>query len=58
MQKFKVDLLSTGGHRIDPLIVEAGNQEQAKALAVLIANAQAKAKGESYIYRAISVKQA
>ena len=57
MQKFKVELLTIGGHPTGPLIVEAGNQEQAKALAVLIADAQAKAKGEAYRYKATSVKQ-
>ncbi len=54
MAKWKVGLLSKGGHRIPAMIVEARTSSQAKELAVLMANAQAKAKGESYVYHATS----
>jgi hypothetical protein len=57
MVKYKVDLLSMGGSRIAPIIVEASTGDKAKELAVLMANAQAKAKGSSSVYRATSVSR-
>lgn len=58
MAKYKVELLSSGGHRIPAIIVEAGNPDKAKAAAVAMANAQASARGEPYKYTATNVSQA
>jgi len=58
MAMYKVELLSSGGHRIPAIIVEASNPDKAKAAAVAIANAQASAKGEPYQYHATNVTSA
>jgi hypothetical protein len=57
MTKYRVQLLSTGGHRIDPIVVEATSPDKAKELAVTMANAQAKAKNQSYVFKTTAVNQ-
>lgn len=55
MPMYKVALSSIGGTTLPPMVVEAKSPDQAKELAVQIANAQAKAKGQSIVFRATNV---
>jgi hypothetical protein len=57
MTKYKVGLHTNGGKRIE-IIVDATSPDKAKEAAVAMANAQAKAKGESYVYHATSASEA
>ena len=60
MPKYKVELISKGGKRIPPIILEASSPNQAKTAAETQANAQAQASmnTKAYTYKATNVTQA
>ena len=50
MQKYMVTLSCSNGHKVDPIIVEAGNSQKAIELAISMMDMQANAKRQSLTY--------